>query len=198
MHLSEHYSLGELCKTSVKMANIPSQEAIENLRNLCENWLEDLRYSHNSDIFIHQYDGDNVSKTMKCSWPKLSGDFCNGYDTITTYTYTDGKLSERSFCYTSTMSGDSCASYHATVTYEYEDDKLVRENTFQVGCGSSQVTATYEYDDNGRLSEVHSPGFSRTYEYDDEGNPVFNYWCQQWNSDKTQCLQAQIGCSAFL
>lgn len=48
MHLSEHYSLGELCKTSVKMANIPSQEAIENLRNLCENWLEDLRYSHNT------------------------------------------------------------------------------------------------------------------------------------------------------
>ena len=50
MHLSEHFQLGELCKTSVKTAdgNIPSRVAIENLKNLCENWLEDLRYSHNA------------------------------------------------------------------------------------------------------------------------------------------------------
>ena len=50
MHLSEHFTLGELCKTSVKTAdgNIPSHVAIENLRNICENWLEDLRYSHNT------------------------------------------------------------------------------------------------------------------------------------------------------
>ena len=27
--------------------NIPSRVAIENLKNLCENWLEDLRYSYN-------------------------------------------------------------------------------------------------------------------------------------------------------
>ena len=49
MHLSEHYTLGEVTKTSVKTAdgNIPSHVAIENLRNLCENWLEDLRYSNN-------------------------------------------------------------------------------------------------------------------------------------------------------
>ena len=48
--LSEHFSLAELCKTSVKTAdgNIPSRVAIENLRNICENWLEDLRYSHNT------------------------------------------------------------------------------------------------------------------------------------------------------
>ena len=47
--LSEHFSLGELTKTSHKTAdgNIPSRVAIENLRNLCENWLEDLRYSYN-------------------------------------------------------------------------------------------------------------------------------------------------------
>jgi hypothetical protein len=50
MHLSEHFTLGELCKTSVKTAdgNIPSHAAINNLKNLCENWLEDLRYSHNT------------------------------------------------------------------------------------------------------------------------------------------------------
>jgi uncharacterized protein YcbK (DUF882 family) len=49
MHLSEHFTLGEVTKTSVKTAdgNIPSHVAIENLRNLCENWLEDLRYSNN-------------------------------------------------------------------------------------------------------------------------------------------------------
>ncbi len=49
MHLSEHFSLGEVCKTSHKTAdgNIPSHVAIENLRNICENWLEDLRYSNN-------------------------------------------------------------------------------------------------------------------------------------------------------
>ena len=50
MKLSEHFTLGELCKTSHKTAdgNIPSRVAIENLRNLCENWLEDLRYSYNT------------------------------------------------------------------------------------------------------------------------------------------------------
>ena len=50
MHLSEHFSLGEVCKTSHKTAdgNIPSHVAIENLRRICEEWLEDLRYSHST------------------------------------------------------------------------------------------------------------------------------------------------------
>ena len=50
MHLSEHFSLGEVCKTSHKTAdgNIPSHVAIENLRRICEDWLEDLRYSNNT------------------------------------------------------------------------------------------------------------------------------------------------------
>ena len=62
MHLSENFTLGEVTKTSVKTAdgrsatqgdallakNIPSHVAIENLKNLCENWLEDLRYSYNT------------------------------------------------------------------------------------------------------------------------------------------------------
>ena len=49
MRLSEHFTLGEVCKTSHKTAdgNIPSRVAIENLKNICENWLEDLRYSNN-------------------------------------------------------------------------------------------------------------------------------------------------------
>ena len=50
MHLSEHFQLGEVCKTSHKTAdgNIPSHVAIENLRRICEEWLEDLRYSHST------------------------------------------------------------------------------------------------------------------------------------------------------
>ena len=47
--LSEHFSLGELTKTSYHTldGNIPSRVAIENLKRICEGWLEDLRYSYN-------------------------------------------------------------------------------------------------------------------------------------------------------
>ena len=50
LRLSPHFTLGEVTKTSVKTAdgNIPSRVHIENLKNLCENWLEDLRYSHSA------------------------------------------------------------------------------------------------------------------------------------------------------
>ena len=46
--LSQHFSLGELTKTSAKTAdgNIPSHVHIENLKNLCVNWLEPLRYNY--------------------------------------------------------------------------------------------------------------------------------------------------------
>ena len=60
MHLSEHFSLGEVCKTSHKTAdgNIPSHVAIENLRRICEDWLEDLRYSNN---VLYRGEGREVS-----------------------------------------------------------------------------------------------------------------------------------------
>jgi hypothetical protein len=50
LRLSPHFTLGELTKTSYHTTdgNIPSRVAIENLKNLCENWLEDLRYSQNT------------------------------------------------------------------------------------------------------------------------------------------------------
>ena len=40
MKLSEHFSLGELCKTSYHTTdgNIPSRQAIENMKNLCEGF----------------------------------------------------------------------------------------------------------------------------------------------------------------
>ena len=48
--LSEHFTLGEMTKTSyhTEDGNIPSRVAIENMVNLCENWLEDLRFSYNT------------------------------------------------------------------------------------------------------------------------------------------------------
>ena len=49
MKLSEHFTLGELTKTSYITAdgNIPSRVSIENLKRIC-GWLEDLRYSQNT------------------------------------------------------------------------------------------------------------------------------------------------------
>ena len=46
--LSQHFTLGELCKTSVKTAdgNIPSHVHIENLQRVC-SWLEMLRDEYN-------------------------------------------------------------------------------------------------------------------------------------------------------
>ena len=56
MKLSEHFTLGELCKTSYITAdgNIPSRVAIENLKRLC-GWLEILRERYNRKY------GDSVS-----------------------------------------------------------------------------------------------------------------------------------------
>ena len=53
--LSQHFSLGELTKTSyhTEDGNIPSRVNIENLRNICENWLEDLRFRANQPIVIN-------------------------------------------------------------------------------------------------------------------------------------------------
>ena len=61
--LSEHFTLGELCKTSYHTldGNIPNRVAIENLKNLCENWLEDLRERYNRKY------GDSISP------PELGG-----------------------------------------------------------------------------------------------------------------------------
>ena len=48
MKLSEHFTLGELCKTSYHTldGNIPSRVSIENLKRLCM-WLEMLRERYN-------------------------------------------------------------------------------------------------------------------------------------------------------
>ena len=44
--LSEHFTLGEMCKTSVKYKNVPNEVQVENLKRLC-SWLEMLRSEWN-------------------------------------------------------------------------------------------------------------------------------------------------------
>ena len=73
MKLSEHFTLGELTKTSYKTedGNIPSRVAIENLKNLCENWLEDLRYSYNT-LYPRDYPQDVVRQAHQPSERSLN------------------------------------------------------------------------------------------------------------------------------
>ena len=44
--LSEHFTLGEMTKTSTGMMNIPSRVSIENMKRVC-GWLEALRARYN-------------------------------------------------------------------------------------------------------------------------------------------------------
>ena len=64
MKLSEHFTLGELTKTSIKTEdqNIPSRVAIENLKNICENWLEALRQAQGPLIINSGYRSPGVNK----------------------------------------------------------------------------------------------------------------------------------------
>ena len=73
--LSPHFTLGEMTKTSyhTKDGNIPSRVAIENLKNLCQNWLEDLRYSYNrlygEGVTSHDpIAADVTSPNPSCRW----------------------------------------------------------------------------------------------------------------------------------
>ena len=58
MRLTPNFTLGELCKTKhvTEDGNIPSHVAIENLKRICENWLEDLRYSYNR-LYVWNVEG---------------------------------------------------------------------------------------------------------------------------------------------
>lgn len=64
--LSEHFTLGELTKTSAKTpdGNIPSHVHIENLKNLCENWLEPLRQAQGPIIINSGYRSEAVNKAI--------------------------------------------------------------------------------------------------------------------------------------
>ena len=67
MKLSPHFSLGELTKTKHQTAdgNIPSHVVIENLKRICENWLEDLRYSYNTLYCLQPGEDYETSKNTE-------------------------------------------------------------------------------------------------------------------------------------
>jgi len=44
--LTEHFTLGEMCKTTVNLKNVPNEAQVENLKRLC-GWLERLRSEWN-------------------------------------------------------------------------------------------------------------------------------------------------------
>lgn len=64
--LSEHFSLGELCVTNAKTpdGNIPSRVHIENLKNLCVNWLEPLRQVQGPIVINSGYRSEAVNKAI--------------------------------------------------------------------------------------------------------------------------------------
>jgi len=61
--LSEHFTLGEMCKTSAKTVdgNIPSHVHIENLKRVC-GWLEELRKRLSPDPSL-QREGSRYKET---------------------------------------------------------------------------------------------------------------------------------------
>ena len=67
MRLTPHFTLGELCKTKhdTEDGNIPSHVAIENLKRICENWLEDLRYSYNTLYCLQPGEDYATSKNVE-------------------------------------------------------------------------------------------------------------------------------------
>ena len=66
-NLSEHFSLVELTKTSFKTDdnNEPPLEVIENLIDLCENWLEELRFNYNTIYVLNSIEDYFTSKEVE-------------------------------------------------------------------------------------------------------------------------------------
>ena len=66
-HLSEHFSLGEFTKTNFKTEdnNEPPLEAIENMIDLCENWLEELRFNYNTIYVLNSIEDYYTSKEVE-------------------------------------------------------------------------------------------------------------------------------------
>ena len=65
--LSEHFSLAELTKTSFKTEdnNEPPLEAVENMIDLCEDWLEELRFNYNTIYVLNSIEDYYTSKEVE-------------------------------------------------------------------------------------------------------------------------------------
>ena len=66
-HLSEHFLLGEFTKTNFKTEdnNDPPLEAVENMIDLCENWLEELRFNYNTIYVLNSIEDYYTSKEVE-------------------------------------------------------------------------------------------------------------------------------------
>jgi len=66
-HLSEHFLLEELTKTNFKTEdnNDPPLEAVENMIDLCENWLEELRFNYNTIYVLNSIEDYYTSKEVE-------------------------------------------------------------------------------------------------------------------------------------
>ena len=66
-HLSEHFLLGEFTKTNFKTEdnNDPPLEAVENMIDLCENWLEELRFNYNTIYVLNSIEDYFTSKEVE-------------------------------------------------------------------------------------------------------------------------------------
>ena len=65
--LSDHFTLEELTKTSFKTEdnNDPPLEAVENMIDLCENWLEELRFNYNIIYVLNSIEDYYTSKNVE-------------------------------------------------------------------------------------------------------------------------------------
>ena len=65
IRLSQHFTLGEMTRTGTGIPNIPSRVIIENLRNICENWLEEMRYDYNTLYCLKPGEDYETSKNVE-------------------------------------------------------------------------------------------------------------------------------------
>ena len=65
--LSQHFTLGELTRTGYVTPdkNEPPIEAIENLVNICEDWLEDLRFAYNTLYVLEPHEDYETSPNVE-------------------------------------------------------------------------------------------------------------------------------------
>jgi len=64
MRLSQHFTLGELCKTKMGIENEPNEAQVENLKRVCQ-WLEKLRRRWDKPIIINSgYRSPQVNRAV--------------------------------------------------------------------------------------------------------------------------------------
>jgi len=65
--LSTHFTLEEMTRTSFKTEdnNDPPLEAVENMIDLCENWLEELRFNYNTIYVLNSIEDYYTSKEVE-------------------------------------------------------------------------------------------------------------------------------------